>query len=101
MDSFMQSKDGHWWYGGYVTVDEEEFKILDELAKENKVPHRIMAGILLRERIRSMMNIKDYADTYHTRMIDRRSREHDHRDSGVQKMDPYHRDSGMGFSSDR
>ena len=80
MDNFMQSKDGHWFYGGYITVDEEEFKILDELSKENKVPHRIMAGILLREKIRGMMRTKDYADTYHTRMSERR----DSRDSGVQ-----------------
>lgn len=85
----MQSKDGHWWYGGYITVDEEEFKILDELSKVNKVPHRIMAGILLRERIRGMMNIEDYAETYHSRMKERRESHDDH--EGVQRMDSYHR----------
>lgn len=75
MDSFMQSKDGHWYYGGYITIDEEEFKILEELSIKHQVPHRIMAGILLREKIRGMMNSADYASHYHLRRRERRDRD--------------------------
>lgn len=68
MENFQKSKDGRWYYGGYITIDPEEYEVLKSFAKSWKVPDRIAAGILLRDCLRRTMDFMDYVNMYHKRM---------------------------------
>jgi len=68
MVKFQKSKDGRWYYGGYVIVDSEEYEILNKLALTWGVPEKIAAGILLRMALRQKMNCNDYVNIYKDRM---------------------------------
>ena len=77
MNQFQRSKDGRWYYGGYVTVAEEEYPVLEEMSKFYKVPDRIMAGILIRVILRQVMegteyDLSFYVEHYKRQMENRR-----------------------------
>jgi hypothetical protein len=70
LDNFQLSQDGYWRYGGYVSVSDDEYTIIKELAEEYDIPDRVVASILLRISISKIMSnnevpdISIYVDNY-------------------------------------
>ena len=65
MEAFKRSKDGWWWYGGFVTLLDEEYAPVAELAKQYEVPDRIIVGTLARIMLREVLNSGQLPDLHY------------------------------------